>query len=82
MFDVVFVLTYRPNEEHIELTPIDNFNTVLGVFNTYDQAMDCIKENMEADEKFEDFDLYKGEFDYFMTNYGTYRILKTAMRVL
>lgn len=81
MKNIVYILTFAPNEEHCELTPLDGFNSIIGVFSFFSEAMDYLKTHaMEEDEIILDFDIHDGDYDYFYTNYGAYRIEKTVVR--
>ena len=81
MSNIVYILTFAPNEEHCELTPLDGFNFTMSVFSSFNDAMDYLKTHaMEEDEIILDFDIHDGDFDYFYTNYGAYRIQKIAIQ--
>lgn len=74
-----YVVTFVPDENHMDLSSVDGFNQVMGVCSSFDEAVDCLKAHTEADEVFLDFDLNKNETNYFYTNYGTYKIEKFGM---
>lgn len=79
MSNFVYVLSFAPDSDHPELLPIDCFNTIIGVYEYFEGAVEGMKEELENDESIIDFDLHCGDFDYFYTEYGCYRIQKIGL---
>lgn len=79
MSNFVYVLSFAPDGDYSELFPLDGFNTIIGVYEYFENAVDGMKEELDGDETIIDFDLHRGDFDYFYTKYGCYRIQKIGL---
>ena len=73
----VYVLTFATSVDG--LIPLDGFNQMLCVTSTFDEAVDFLKEQLEAGEHITDIDLHHGNCDYVYTNLGAYRIEKAGV---